>query len=137
MTPPQLAAARQLLQYAYDRGYRVFHHGDCVGADEELAGLAHAVGFYVVGHPCDIESKRAFFPSDETRPVKRPMARNDDITNESRWVLAAPKGRTEERRSGTWATIRRARRACEGLVKIYPEGDYETEVSWNPVVHVL
>jgi hypothetical protein len=133
MTQPQLATAHMLLRDAFRVGYRVFHHGDCVGADEEFAGLAHALGFYVIGHPCDIEPKRAFFPSDETLPVKRPMDRNDDIVASSRWILAGPSGRTEERRSGTWATVRRARKACQGLILIYPQGDYETEVLWNLV----
>jgi hypothetical protein len=106
------------------------HHGDCVGADEFFARLTlwfrtnlaytDEDGGYrrdpclpvIHSHPCDIEGMRAFTTSDVTHEVKPPMVRNLDVVQCSDLILALPSGQeSRHRRSGTWATIRRARDA--------------------------
>lgn len=122
MTLLQLATVEWLIADLRAKDYTTLHHGDCIGADFQFATLARAAGMIVVGHPCDIEAKRARFDNDETYAPKPPMERNDDIVAASQWILAGPKRTTEEVRSGTWATIRRARRASCGLTIVYPDG---------------
>lgn len=100
----------------------VFHHGDCIGADEKAAYLARKAGFRVVGHPPINESKRAFFPSDETWPAAAYLDRNKTIVNRSQEMIATPSEVEEQLRSGTWSTIRYARRVGRPLHVLLPDG---------------
>lgn len=97
-----------------------FHHGDCIGADETAHYIAKSLGIYVVGHPPANPKKRAFTDCDEWREPKPYLERNHDIVDESDEIVACPKSRDEELRSGTWSTVRYAIRKgkLEGL--IYP-----------------
>jgi hypothetical protein len=38
------------------------------------------------------------------------------------WLLAAPRTKTEEQRSGTWATIRYARKLGRQVCLLWPDG---------------
>jgi hypothetical protein len=49
-------------------------------------------------------------------PVKPPFERNEDIADMCDILIAAPKAATEVLRSGTWATIRHARRIGRQVV---------------------
>jgi hypothetical protein len=77
-------------------------------------------------YPCDIEDKRAFCRADPAQDIvhlpRPPLARNDDIVTAAAVMLATPKGMREELRSGTWATIRRARAARKPLAVVFPSG---------------
>jgi len=53
---------------------------------------------------------------------KEPLARNRDIVNMSDILIAAPGEKAEVLRSGTWATIRYARKMSRKLLVIYPKG---------------
>lgn len=90
-------------------------HGGCVGADARFHALAVAAGYRVEVHPADMPAYRAeIAPSDQitVHPPRRPMKRNEHIVAQSRAMLACPGGdEADMPRSGTWATIRRARRA--------------------------
>ena len=88
-----------------------FHHGDCIGADKQFHDMVKELGGYVVLHPPTNSSKRAFCKADEERPPKPYISRNHEIVDECPWMIAGPKG-PEEVRSGTWATIRYAKRGA-------------------------
>lgn len=89
-----------------------FHHGDCVGADAEADQIARELGTKIHIHPPINPSKRAFCYrlGDVIWPEDEYLARNHDIVNATRELIAAPKSDREELRSGTWATIRYASR---------------------------
>lgn len=70
-----------------------FHHGGAVGADSQAAAQARCFGFYIVCYPAGTD----------------PLRRNRDIVAACDILIAAPETDTEERRSGTWSTIRYAR----------------------------
>ncbi len=101
-------------------GLRVtkLHHGDCIGADEEAHILARYIfKMDVVVHPPDNDSKRAFCKGAvEVRDAKPYLERNDDIAEEGEVLIAAPKEYVEIQRSGTWATIRYARKKGKQLL---------------------
>lgn len=99
-----------------------FHHGDCIGADHEAHRLARMLRLYVVLHPPEDPKKRAFCDYDECREPKPYLPRNHDIVEESDLLLACPRGFTEERRSGTWATIRHATSHQRPIRIIGPDG---------------
>jgi hypothetical protein len=99
-----------------------FHHGDCVGADAEAHAIAKSFGAWTVCHPPLIEKSRAFTVNDETREPKDYLVRNHDIVDETAFMIACPKGMSEELRSGTWATIRYARKRGKSGIIIFPDG---------------
>jgi hypothetical protein len=125
MTPKQRQAViRLLLELAEGTRmpYGIFHHGDCLGSDVEAAGSAKQTGYFVIGHPGRNEVWRAWFASDETRIPDDNLARNRAIVREADVLIACPRGATEQLRSGTWATVRYARRIGVRVMLIAPDG---------------
>jgi len=117
----------QLLRRLVKHGYREFHHGDCIGADAVAALEATRLGMRLVSHPCNIVSKRAFTPACEIRPVYPPLVRNRHIVNESNVIITMPRGKEVLRGSGTWATIRYARKRQVPVIIVWPCGRIEAE----------
>lgn len=100
----------------------VFHHGDCVGADADAHAIAQSLGLRTVCHPPDIAKKRAFTINSVTMNPKGYIRRNHDIVDACEILLACPKFNVEELRSGTWATIRYAKRIGKRVCIIFPDG---------------
>lgn len=115
-----LNQARQIWTWLKQLDPEEFHHGDCIGADEAAHYIAKSLGIECIGHPPIISKKRAFTDCDQWRPAKPYLDRNHDIVNEVEEMAACPKTRTEELRSGTWATIRYARKQKVPLTMMYP-----------------
>lgn len=90
----------------------VLHHGDCIGADVDADAVAREAGWEVEIHPPDDDSKRAFCAQagDTVRQPLPYLERNHDIVDVTLRLIAAPRQAREEIRSGTWATVRYARR---------------------------
>jgi hypothetical protein len=106
------------------------HHGDCVGADEEAHSLARLLLNipHIVIHPPVVQDKRAFCRGNEIRLCKPYLSRNKDIVREGRdGLIAAPSGFTEVLRSGTWATIRAARKMNRHIWIVFPDGTVREE----------
>ena len=121
-----------------------FHHGACVGADEEAElllselSLTEPLSFFsLTRYPADVganlRAKGAlgaseFVASNTTvKPDKPPLERNKDIVNASDIMIACPKEPLEVLRSGTWATIRYARKIQRPLYLILPDGTVKEE----------
>jgi len=103
------------------------HHGCCVGADFEFDGLLDFTSVEtVIGHPPIKTFKMARCNCDIFRDAKDYLDRNKDIVTETNWLIAAPKG-PEELRSGTWSTVRYARRLGKPITIIWPNGIIERE----------
>lgn len=87
-----------------------FHHGDCLGADAEAHRIAREAGVRaIVVHPPSDPKARAFCAGDVQRAPVPYLIRNRSIVNETEFLIAAPRG-PEVLRSGTWATVRYARK---------------------------
>ncbi len=104
-----------------------FHHGCCIGADEDCFAIAvHCCSkLLTVAHPPLFKTKmfpRAVALSSCSRAAKDYLDRNQDIVDETEVLVACPKEFKEELRSGTWATIRRARKAKKRIIYIWPDG---------------
>jgi hypothetical protein len=118
MAPRQRKEVRQLL---YDAS--VLHLGDCLGADLEAYDIAMSLGLTVIGHPPLDGSRRAYLSYDEEREKQPYLIRNRAIVAEGvDGLIAAPKGFVEEQRSGTWATIRYARKIGRKVWIVWPDG---------------
>lgn len=97
------------------------HHGDCIGADAEFEQLAKEYGYTTYAHPAsDTGSKRAYCKSDTILPSKPALKRNRDIVNVAGIMIATPGQGYEVLRSGTWSTIRYAKRYGTLIHVIYP-----------------
>lgn len=103
-------------------------HGDCVGADDDFDRIAVQLGLLRELYPSDATSYRArgdlrqpelLFAVHEPAP---PLRRNVLIVRSATQMLACPKG-PEERRSGTWATVRRAVQDGKPVLVIWPDGN--------------
>lgn len=102
-----------------------FHHGDCKGADAQASDLASQWRL-VISHPPTDEKLRAFTPwSTVVLPSKPYIERNHDIVDACDVLIGCPGEMTEQLRSGTWATIRYARKIGKKVVVIYPDGTVE------------
>jgi hypothetical protein len=106
----------------------VLHHGDCVGADEISYVIGKIHGYKIICHPPLSSLFRAFTPDNhETREPKYYLERNDDIARECDVLIAIPDTFFERQRSGTWSTVRYARKNKKLVVIIWPDGSVEME----------
>lgn len=93
-----------------------FHHGICIGSDFQAHNIVRSLlpKCVIVGHPPTNTSKMALgVRCDIMREPKPYLERNHDIVDESERFVGMPRYAYEELRSGTWATIRYARRRHE------------------------
>jgi hypothetical protein len=112
-----------------DSNFNEFHHGDCLGADEDahniVKNLSEKVLIHI--HPPKIKDKRSFCEnSHKIYEEKDYLVRNRDIVNSSDILIATPKEVGEQLRSGTWATIRYAKKQNISVVIIFPDGTLKT-----------
>ncbi len=102
-----------------------FHHGCCIGSDQDahliVRGLPMSVE--VVGHPPINESLMAQVRCDYRRPPGSYLKRDADIVRETNELIATPRTCHEIKRgSGTWYTIREAKRQGKRVTIIFPDG---------------
>src|SRR5215475_6450499 len=107
MTERQKTALRDLL--AAHTGV-ILHHGDAVGADAEAHDIAFELDCSIVIHPPDNVTQRAFKIAALTRAPRPYLDRNKVIVRETSFLIAAPAMEVEQLRSGTWSSVRYARR---------------------------
>src|SRR5436309_1902872 len=89
MTLAQKAVIEAELQANYTPGSEL-HFGDCLGADEEAAGIARKIGYKLICHPPTADSQRAFVQPDILLPPKPYLVRNQDIVNAVDVLFTAP-----------------------------------------------
>jgi hypothetical protein len=101
------------------------HHGDCKGADEDISYLLSKLypdaKLYI--HPPVNNKYRAFTAGDVFYPEKPYLIRNQAIVNCSELMLAFPGQDHEILRSGTWATIRYAKKSEKSICIFTPTGE--------------
>jgi hypothetical protein len=105
-----------------------FHHGDCIGSDKEAHDSVSALSAFltssikVILHPPNKKSKRAFCLADESCDPLPYLDRNQEIVNSVDILIATPAEDKEKLRSGTWSTIRKARKQSKPVFIIEPNG---------------
>lgn len=116
-------------QWVIERKPAELHHGGCVGADEVAANVGVCHVRKTICHPPindALASAYAKGVSDECREPLEYLERNMNIAEECDILLAMPKG-PEEKRSGTWFTIRAARSIYKPIVIFFPDGKITEE----------
>lgn len=105
------------------------HHGGERHADSEAHRLALALGVSVHVHPGPaFKLSHDCLGADIVYEHKPNLTRNKDIvTMGVDGLVAAPRDRQEEQRSGTWATVRYARKEKRRIWHVYPDGTFKEE----------
>jgi hypothetical protein len=130
MTPEQKITFSRLL---YEVGAQLLIHGDCIGADADAHGLAMEAGAEVWKRPCNIETQRAFSEGGEiVAKPEDPLSRNKKIVDDGEQLIACPASFQEELRSGTWSTIRYAKRNNCMITIIWPDGRTDLTATGSP-----
>jgi hypothetical protein len=126
-TPAQRATLRVML---WKSRLTEVHHGEAIGVDEYAHRIVRESGSsaLLIGHPPDDDSKRAFLEGyHEERDPAPYLIRDRQMVSEVQTLWAAPATDFEVLRSGTWATIRYARKARILVIRIALDGSLHLE----------
>lgn len=119
----------------YAKDGLILYHGMCKGADEQAHyNFMLCVNWGVIGFPSDIPNTQMnLHPIQEEFDARNnwngftqihspqdPLERNKVIVEHCDILIACPKSRQEEQRSGTWSTIRYARKLKKPVYIIWP-----------------
>ena len=126
MTHRQMRAVRLCIQEIVASSGNIpweLHHGDCVGADAQAHHIGQELGARIIIHPpikSDLQANctGAYI----TFPPQEYLVRNRDIVKWTQLLIAATQHDLEVLRSGTWSTIRCARRFKRSVIIVYPDG---------------
>ena len=99
----------KLFNFIQDNGVTELHHGDCTGWDHQSFMVADWLCIKTVAHPPEDNRWHAETKSTVILPAKPYLDRNKDIVNAVDFLIAAPDG-PEKMRSGTWSTVRYAKK---------------------------
>ncbi len=98
-----------------------FHHGDCIGSDQAAHDIALSLSLSIHIHPPTLAKYRAFLTGDKIYPELPFLARDREMVNTIDMLYATPDG-PERVRSGTWYTIRYARKVGKPVHLVMPRG---------------
>jgi len=100
-----------------------FHEGDCIGVDQQVTLMFQNLRpeVTVICHPPERVRTRAFGECDEIKPARGYLQRDQDMVNDSIYLWVCPDG-PEIIRSGTWTTVRYARKKGIPITIIMPNG---------------
>jgi hypothetical protein len=118
-------AQKTLINFLNNNKINEVHHGDCVGADNTFHNICLAFNIKIIIHPPDDNKMRSFCKSDTILPTKKYIKRNHDIVDVSDMLIAFPPTKEELLRSGTWSTIRYAKKKNKKIFIIFPDGTTE------------
>ncbi len=132
MTPQQIATVRDELEQqlrAHPDKELQAHHGDAIGADADFHRLCQELGIAIVIHQPFSDKERAFCTGAiDQRPRKDFGEQSESIVNATEILIATPDGMKERvRGSGTWMTVRKARKAYKAIVICFPDGSRKAE----------
>lgn len=125
MSPLQEALIMNILK---SEDFTEHHHGDCEGADKQFhnlivdrfKGIRGGLSNLIFIHPPDNDKYRAFCKEGLALPEKPYLERNKDIVDSSPLLIATPHKDDEinKQRSGTWSTIRYAKKQKKDIIII-------------------
>ena len=129
MTDAQKKAVKEFLS---SQKFNEFHHGDCIGSDKEASDIVEKCReegekkIKIVGHPPKYDKFRAYCKCDILLAKDDYLTRNHNIVDTTDILVATPD--TKERlHSGTWSTIRYARKKDKKVFIFNRNGEIKME----------
>lgn len=123
----QLGQVWLILNEGFAKGDE-FHHGDCEGADVQVASIANTIGYKIICHPPVNPKHRGWYKfNDVVLPEGEYIERDKDIVNATQGLIACPNTPYETIRSGTWTTVRYARILKRPIWIVTPHGIVQKE----------
>ena len=120
MSPHQKKVFRKFCEkHAFDM--TTFHHGSCIGADKDASDIVWEVcAAQIAAHPCTLVKQQAHTKAHTRYPALDPIERNHVMVDAADILIACPATAEEVLRSGTWATIRYAKKMGKEVKIINP-----------------
>lgn len=109
-----------LRRFIYDLNYHntTVLHGMCKGVDEQVNHFCFLFNLRTIGYP-GTEGQARSMKCTDVLPVRPFLERNKDIVNDCDLLIGCPSDpNKEELRSGTWSTIRYARKIGKPILII-------------------
>ena len=123
MSPQQTRVMQMYIRHFLAGNNNEFHQGGCVGCDEQAAEYAHMQGYKIITHPPIIKTLASNKILGTYLPAKPYLERNRDIVDVSDSLIAVPRNNQYEPRSGTWSTIKYARRHQKPIIVLGTNGN--------------
>ena len=123
MSKEQLDAFKSIIKA---KDTEEFHHGMCVGSDKQAHDFVKSVGVKIVGHPPSFKKFMAECECDIFMKPNDYLQRNKNIVDEAEMLIATPDCK-EKVRSGTWSTVRYARKKQKKIYIIHKNGRVSIE----------
>lgn len=114
----------------FKEGELWFHHGLCIGADEESHKIARNLGYKIHGHPSLDTKFTAKFDLQEFDMMDLAYSyhgRNQRINHACRILIATPYYKHQSH-GGTWYTINHARVCRRPHMVIHRDGEIQREM---------
>ena len=120
ITPKRLDDLTGKIIELREKNLVTLHHGDSVGMDSYVHGIALRFELEIVIHPpTNLRFRALCREATLWLPAESYLKRNKSIVACSSILIAVPKDPdNEELRSGTWATVRYARKAKKEIILI-------------------
>lgn len=125
-TQDQLDTLLSLLVEYRDKGYQWMHNGDCIGADNQAGLLWLRLNRKILLHPPTEDKYRGFLPYYQSFEPRSYLYRDQHMVEMSKVLFATPYTFHEETRSGTWTTVRYARKLRRRIFIINPDGGIQS-----------
>ena len=123
MSKEQLDAFKSIIKA---KDAKEFHHGMCVGSDKQAHDFIKREEVKIVGHPPSFKQFIAECDCDIFMKPYDYLTRNKNIVDNSDMLIATPDVK-EKIRSGTWSTIRYARKQHKKIYIIHKNGRVSIE----------
>ena len=127
VTPLQREKLTEVLQ-ELKKTHKEFHHGGCYGADVTARDIAISLKIPTICHPGSAWQYQNSMHIDEKTHMIYPFLERDIMIVEATDILVAiPRLMKEEKRSGTWTTVRAARKRNKPVIICWPDGSITKE----------
>ena len=131
MNITQLETVEQFLKWANPQALL---HGGCKGADEQVHILALQLGVPVIVYPSNDKDWQGCFEGAKlVKEPAPPLERNRAMLKRSRLLIAAPAELVEQKRGGTWYTMRYAQKLEMGIDVAWADGGIGFRRPWQPL----
>ena len=125
MSENQRRSLKTVLKELHEDDDDEFHYGACIGSDSQAVFEAMDTGFVVIAYPASdvANSKHGLIPDKAVLVAPMPaLKRNHRIVENTDALVVTPQYVSEVIRSGTWATVRYARKKGKPIIYIWPDG---------------